>query len=223
MTNEILETSVFFGSPVYYTHKPEFLEPLTVATDLIIQDAIERDKSSTLIERKKKFGSKIKDHGHVYSSNSLIGLSEFKEFTEYVGNTAHNILDNQGYDMKLYDLFMTELWAQEFPKSGGGQHDTHVHWDNHISGFYFLKCSDKTSFPIFHDPRPAAYMTKLTLKKEEDLNFGQHKVYYKPNPGDFIFFNSYLPHQFVLDHGIEPFRFIHFNLQAIRSFITQRS
>jgi hypothetical protein len=30
-----------------------------------------------------------------------------------------------------------------------------------------------------------------------------------------IFFNSYLGHEFVVDHGIEPFRFIHFNIQAV--------
>ena len=29
-----------------------------------------------------------------------------------------------------------------------------------------------------------------------------------------IFFNSYLQHEFVVDHGIGPFRFIHFNIQA---------
>ena len=33
--------------------------------------------------------------------------------------------------------------------------------------------------------------------------------------GTFMFFNSYLEHEFSVDHGLEPFRFIHFNLQAI--------
>jgi hypothetical protein len=42
----------------------------------------------------------------------------------------------------------------------------------------------------------------------KDLNF-------KPKPGTFIFFNSYLGHEFVVDHGIEPFRFTHFNIQAL--------
>ena len=30
-----------------------------------------------------------------------------------------------------------------------------------------------------------------------------------------IFFPSYLPHMYIVDPGVEPFRFIHFNCQAI--------
>ena len=33
-------------------------------------------------------------------------------------------------------------------------------------------------------------------------------------PGSLLLFNSWLPHQFSVDNGIDPFRFIHFNLQA---------
>jgi hypothetical protein len=29
-----------------------------------------------------------------------------------------------------------------------------------------------------------------------------------------------MEHQYVVDDGIEPFRFIHFNLQAVRRMIT---
>ena len=41
------------------------------------------------------------------------------------------------------------------------------------------------------------------------------KIPFNPKPGTFVFFNSYLCHEFVVDHGIEPFRFIHFNIKAI--------
>ena len=33
-------------------------------------------------------------------------------------------------------------------------------------------------------------------------------------PGTLLLFNSWLPHQFSVDNGVDPFRFIHFNLQA---------
>ena len=39
-------------------------------------------------------------------------------------------------------------------------------------------------------------------------------IQYKPEPGDMVIFNGYLPHSFVVDSGKIPFRFIHFNLQA---------
>ena len=36
----------------------------------------------------------------------------------------------------------------------------------------------------------------------------------KVKPGTLLMFNSWLPHQFSVDDGIDPFRFIHFNIQA---------
>jgi hypothetical protein len=50
-------------------------------------------------------------------------------------------------------------------KKALGHHTPHTHYDNHISGFYFLRCSDKTSLPVFHDPRPGKLMTQLPLKE----------------------------------------------------------
>ena len=63
--------------------------------------------------------------------------------------------------MKQYQTMFSEMWVQEFSKKGGGHHSAHIHWNQHVSGFYFLKCSDKTSYPIFHEPRTGARATKL--------------------------------------------------------------
>ena len=127
-----------------------------------------------------------------------------------------NFLDQYGFDMQQYRLFFTELWVQEFSKKGGGHHNAHVHWNQHVSGFYFLKCSDKTSYPVFHEPRTGARATKLQIKKNYTVNnYADELVYFKPRPGDLLIFPGYLEHEFVLDHGIDPFRFIHFNLQAV--------
>jgi hypothetical protein len=114
------------------------------------------------------------------------------------------------------------MWAQEFAKNGGGHHDTHVHYNNHVSGFYFLKCSDKTSYPIFHDPRQGAVMTKLPLKDPQTISPGLEAVNFKVTPGTMIFFNSYMPHQYAVDHGKEPFRFIHWNIQAIPNVVFKK-
>ena len=109
---------------------------------------------------------------------------------------------------------LTELWVQEFPEEGGF-HDIHVHGNNHISGFYFLKANEKTSHPVFHDPRPGKTMTDLMMKDQGKLNYGSSQMHYKVKPGDFMFFNSYMPHSYVHHKGKEKFRFIHFNMQAV--------
>ena len=106
------------------------------------------------------------------------------------------------------------MWVQEFPKDGGGHHSPHNHWNGHISGFYFLKCSNETSYPVFYDPRSSKSMNMLKQKDDSKLTYSTEQVHFKIKPGTLLFFNSYLTHEFVFDKGIQPFRFIHFNIQA---------
>jgi hypothetical protein len=108
------------------------------------------------------------------------------------------------------------MWVQEFSKKGGGGHSAHIHMNQHVSGFYFLKCSDKTSYPIFHDPKTGARSTKLRLKPElKGIFYGTEQVHFRPKPGTLIIFPGYLEHEYAVDHGKEPFRFIHWNITAI--------
>ena len=108
------------------------------------------------------------------------------------------------------------MWVQEFSKKGAAYHNAHIHYDNHISGFYFLKCSERTSHPILRDPRMAKMMSMLPLKNEQEVTMGSGSIHYKPRPGTLMLFPAYVEHEFTVDLGIDPFRFIHFNLQAVR-------
>ena len=118
--------------------------------------------------------------------------------------------------MSLYITMFSELWVQEFSKKGGGHHSAHIHNNQHVSGFYFLKCSEKTSRPIFHDPKTGARATKLTMKSTTNATkAATDLVHFKPTPGTLIIFPGYLEHEFAVDYGKEPFRFIHWNIQAV--------
>ena len=219
---DIMNTDWHFGTPVYRIEKPEWVTKLNKATDKYIKNA-QKNLQPELKERKKILGNKdylkVKDHGLSYHSTPLNGDPDLQEIEKYIGATAWNLLDEWGYDMKLYTMFFTEFWVQEFAKQGGGHHSTHVHWDNHISGFYFLKCSDKTSFPVMQDPRAGAMMTKLPQKDKTKVSPMSDMINYRPQPGMLVFFPAYLPHQFTVDDGVDDFRFIHFNLQAVRKLI----
>jgi len=96
-----------------------------------------------------------------------------------------------------------------------------VHWNQHVSGFYFLKCSEKTSYPVFHDPRPGAMMTKLPQKDSAKISMANEAIHYKINPGTMVIFPGYVPHQYVVDAGLEPFRFIHWNIKAVETAISK--
>ena len=117
--------------------------------------------------------------------------------------------------MQQYTTMFSEMWVQEFAKKGGGHHSAHVHWNQHVSGFYFLKCSDKTSYPVFHEPRAGARATKLKMKDSNTILNGNDLIHFKPQPGTLLIFPGFLEHEFAVDFGIEPFRFIHWNIQAV--------
>ena len=200
-----------FETPLYLYTNETFLK-LNKTCDKYIKQGKEFNKTK-IKNRKKSYKKDIGDFGLSHASTTLLEEPKLKDFEEFVGQTAYNILEAQGFDMSKHRVDFTEMWVQEFGAKGGGHQRNHVH-HAHISGFYFLKCSDKTSYPVFHDPRPGAMMTKLPFKeKKETMTMTEADV--RPKPGDFIFFNSYLPHEFIVDPGIDPFRFIHFNLVAL--------
>ena len=198
-----------FKCPIYLADKPEWVDKLNKASDPIIERV------------KKNWKKKIKDPKdpttrlpNSYHSELLWQYPEFKEIAHLILQQTWNILAWQGYNLVGRKPMITELWVQEFPEEGGF-HDIHEHGNNHISGFYFLKCNEKTSHPVFHDPRPGKKMTDFQIKDSTKVNYANSQIHYKVKPGKFIFFNSYMPHAYVHHKGKEKFRFIHFNVQAV--------
>ena len=211
-----LKTISLFDTLIYQAEIPKYLDDkdfMSVCNEYT--DKAIKNTQQKIEERQKKYNAAIKDHGMSYHSESkLYEDDRFHNFELLVRNTARNILTDQGFDLSNHTLDYTEMWIQKFAYNGGGHQDTHVHWDNHISGFYFVDCSKRTSKPIFHDPRPARMMLNLPIKDHSKLCPAMERQIIKVKPGTLLMFNSWLPHQFSVDDGIDPFRFIHFNIQA---------
>ena len=203
----------YFKCPIWFADEPAFVNKLNKASDKYIKQS-KKNLEKDINKRNKKFGNKG-DMGNVFHSSTLIGDPNFLELQNYVGATSHNLLLEMGFDLSQHQVFITEMWVQEFAKNGGGHHTLHTHWNGHMSGFYFLKASEKTSRPIFEDPRPGNLMNLLPEKDTSKINYASHQINYDVKPGRMIFFPSYMPHQYVVDMGYEPFRFIHWNCQAI--------
>ena len=203
----------YFRCPIWFADEPTFVNDLNKASDKHIAQAKENLQPD--IDKRNKTNKTKGDLGSVYHSMSLIGDPAFKQLQDYIGATSHNLLIEMGYDMSGHQLFTTEMWVQEFAKDGAGHHTLHTHWNGHMSGFYFLKASDKTSVPLFEDPRAGNVMNLLPELDTSKVTYASSSVNYKAQPGRMIFFPSYMPHQFTVDMGVEPFRFIHWNCQAI--------
>ena len=209
-TISLFDTLIYQAEIPKYLNDKDFMSVCNEHTDKAIKNTQQKIK-----ERQKKYNAAIKDHGLSYHSESkLYEDDRFYNFELLIRNTARNILTDQGFDLSNHTLDYTEMWIQKFAYDGGGHQDTHVHWDNHISGFYFIECSDRTSKPIFHDPRSGRMMLNLPIKNHSQLCPAMERQIIKVKPGSLLLFNSWLPHQFSVDDGLDPFRFIHFNIQA---------
>ena len=208
-----LNKEEYFASPTWYGYAPEFVDDLNKASDPYIKTA-KNNLKEEIDKRNKDLGNKG-DMGFVFHSTPLMNDPDFADLTNYIGATSYNLLEEMGYNLKDYKVFTTEMWVQEFAKKGGGHHTLHTHWNGHMSGFYFLKCSEKTSLPLFEDPRPGHLMNGLPEKDKKNVTYASTQIHYKIKPGTMIFFPAYIPHQYAVDMGYEPFRFIHFNCQAV--------
>ena len=204
--------SEYFASPIYHEEKPQWVSKLNNLCDPYIKEA--RENSKQRIEDLKKLGYP-NDIGQTYHSNPLEPDENFRFLHDYMAKKSRWILDDMGYDMNNYNLIFTESWVQEFSFNGAGHHWFHTHPNCHISGFYFLKASDKTSKPMFQDPRTAHVPLKLKEKDTKKISNANDLVNYNAIPGSLIMFPAYLSHAYMVDHGIEPFRFIHINMRAI--------
>ena len=207
-------SSIYFGTPVWTNNVPEFVQPMNKVCDKYIKNA-KKNLLPTLKERDKLYKRKLGDFGLSNHSVSINTDPEAKEFTQYCGDRSYEFLDWQGFDLKNHSLHYTEMWVQEFSNKGGGHHYTHVHWNTHVSGFYFLKASERTSMPVLHDPRPGAMMTKLPQKDGNKISYANESVHYKVQPGTMVLIPGYTPHQYPVDMGVEPFRFIHWNISCV--------
>ena len=203
-----------FASPIWTGEFPQDLEVVNKISDEYIND-MKKKRKAILKQRDKEMKSKLKDRYGIYHSTAMVNDPRLQTFINFCALRSNDFMTWSGFDISQHEPLVSEFWVQEFSKLGGGHHSSHVHWNQHVSGFYFLKCSPRTSYPVFHDPRPGALMTKLPQLQPEKLSFANEAVNFKIKPGTMVIFPGYLTHEYALDYGLDPFRFIHFNIQYL--------
>ena len=81
----------YFKCPIWFADEPKFVDSLNKASDTYIE-ASKKTLKPAINKRNKKFGDKG-DMGHVFHSTTLIGDPNFEQLLNYIGATAHNLLD----------------------------------------------------------------------------------------------------------------------------------
>jgi uncharacterized protein (TIGR02466 family) len=198
--NTQLQVAYHFPCPIYLIERPDFLE----VVNTVSEEALE-------VQRKERDLNEIYP---VYMTSNYFGDPRMAGFSEFVGATAWNILNEQGYAMQDKAVQFTEMWTQEHHKHSAM--DAHVHgYGSQIVGFYFLKTPENGSHVVFHDPRAAKVQIDLP---EQDMNMAtpaSKMINFTPKPGMMIFANSWLMHSFTRHAADLPIKFVHFNLAVI--------
>lgn len=197
--NATLAASYYFSAAVYSIERPDFLEIVSKVSE----DALVRANKENSLD----------DIYPVRMSDQYMDDPRIKEFTDFVGNTAWGILNDQGYDMENLTVAFSDMWTQEHHKHSAMEQ--HVHGRGaQIVGFYFLETPENCSKVLFHDPRAAKVQTDLPEKNVTEATLASQVINYTPKPGLLVFSNAWLPHSFTRHAAEEPIKFVHFNLYA---------
>lgn len=191
-----------FQTAIYQIHRPEWVDR---TLDLLSEHYEDSYKESEL---KKIFP--------VYQTDDISKDRDLSYLINFILENSYRILESQGYDLSDHALLFDEMWAQDVMTYG--HHFPHVHQNCQISGFYFLECPEEGIYPLFYDPRPGKNMINLPEKNLDNVTLATYECNYKPVPGMFLFFNSWLPHSFQLNSSESNCKFIHFNISAKKKY-----
>jgi hypothetical protein len=199
--NTQLQVAYHFPCPIYIIERLDFLD----VVNTVSEEALEVVKKTRTLD----------EIYPVHMTGSYFADPRMFGFTEFVGATAWNILNDQGYAMQNMAVSFTEMWTQEHYKHSAM--DAHVHgFGSQIVGFYFLETPEDCSHVVFHDPRAAKVQIDLP---EQDVNMAtpaSKMINFTPKPGMMIFANSWLMHSFTRHAAELPIKFVHFNLTVIQ-------
>jgi uncharacterized protein (TIGR02466 family) len=198
--NTQLQVAYHFPCPIYVIERPDFLETVNQVSEEALGEARKTQSLNELYP--------------LYMTSNYFGDPRMAGFSEFVGSTAWNILNEQGYAVQDIGVQFTEMWTQEHYKHSAM--DAHVHgFGSQIVGFYFLETPENCSRVVFHDPRAAKMQIDLP---EQDMNMAtpaSKAINFTPKPGMMIFANSWLAHSFTRHAAEQPIKFVHFNLTVI--------
>jgi len=192
-----LSTWNYFPSTVYSIERPDFLKSVNEVSEKFLEISKSKNDLDPIFP--------------VIMTENLYNDERMMDFMAYVGMTAWNILNSQGYAMNDLQTTFSEMWTQEHHKHS--LMEQHIHgFGSQLVGFYFLEVPEKSSDVIFYDPRAGKVQNNLPESQNLALTQASNAVYIKPKPGLLMFANSWLPHAFSRHASDQPLKFVHFNI-----------
>ena len=124
MTEQVqVNRYVCFPSTVFVVDKPDHVQLVS-------------DVSKEYLKRQED-DHQLDEIFPVYHTDNFSNDSRLTDFTSYVAQVAHDILDDQGYDMTNKRTYFSSMWLQDHHKNSLMEQHTHS-FGSQLVGFFFL-------------------------------------------------------------------------------------
>jgi uncharacterized protein (TIGR02466 family) len=150
-----------------------------------------------LINKCFEIKEKIKKGGESWISNSTYNTlntynifkdEAFKQINEFTLNSVLNYCDQLNIDKECLNKNPIDSWVNIYNKND--YQEFHIHSDSIISTVYFLAGSHNGAKIYFKSPNKNMIQIPYTSLTERTFD----RVYFKPEPGMLLIFNSNLEH-----------------------------
>jgi hypothetical protein len=196
----MLEPIFLFPAAVYSIKLPQFLG----AAKTVVKEAI---------AVKRKEVKKLNEIYPLIMTDNLHTDPRMADLAAFIGQTAWNILDGQGYMMQNLSTYFTEFWCQEHHKHSAMEQ--HVHgFGSQLVGFYFIDVPKNSSIVLFHDPKAGKVQSNLPEKDMNQATYASNIINFVAEDGLCMFAPAWLAHSFTRHAADKPMRFIHFNVSV---------
>lgn len=188
-----IEAMTAFPTLIYTAERPQFVGQVrTVALDML------------------KDAQPANDLHPVRMSGPMEMDDRLQDFARYTAVTAGNILTDEGYQTNGQGAYFQSMWCQEHHRSSSM--DQHSHPGSLIVGFYFFDVPEGSSAITFFDPRPGKVATPVIEANMANVTPASNAFHMAARPGLLVFAPAWLPHAFTRHAGVDPLRFVHFNI-----------
>lgn len=157
----------------------------------------------------KKYFDKQENLSSLFQTEHIGNDIDIKFLIDYLISTSINVLNDQGYMLNCYDLYISGLWGQEIKPHG--ETNIHLHKNSQLCGWFFLETPEKGSYPIYYDTRMNKQMVELDYVENETVTNATSSIHFNNIiPGTILISNSWMQHKMSINMSDNITKALHF-------------
>ena len=148
-----------------------------------------------------------------FNNYSYPKVDGFSDLINELENRCDVLAENQGVDMSMFRTKMIKYWFNRMEY--GSQHGLHTH-DEHYVGTFYVNCPDNSANIRYHNTLRETwenYKIPLIVKDNYCPNLF---VDFEPQEGNVFMWNSWVPHEVLLNLSKTPRDSFSFNMLMVR-------